>query len=111
MQQKHITEKIKKFKKMSDHTLKRLTKKFFSPKGSANRLKTTDSEGRLGRKHERSECLAAICRPFHIERYADLFTSFKIINEYNNCYILVEKKFKIMNEYNKTKNSNRQKNS
>ena len=42
---------------MSDHTLKRLTKKFFSPKGSANRLKTTDSEGRLGRKHERSECL------------------------------------------------------
>ena len=40
---------------MSDHTLKRLTKKFFSPKGSANRLKTTDSEGRLGRKHERCE--------------------------------------------------------
>ena len=40
---------------MSDHTLKRLTKKFFSPKGSANRLKTTDSEGRLGRKDERFE--------------------------------------------------------
>ena len=64
MQQKHITEKNKKLKKnkkkqkMSDHTLKRLTKKFFSPTGSANRLKTTDSEGRLGRKHERSECLA-----------------------------------------------------
>ena len=48
---------------MSDHTLKRLTKKFFSPTRSTNRLKTTDSEGRLGRKHERSECLAEI----HIE--------------------------------------------
>ena len=42
---------------MSDHTLKRLTKKFFSPKGSANRLKTTDSEGRLGRKHKKKQIL------------------------------------------------------
>ena len=73
---------------MSDHTLKRLTKKFFSPKGSANRLKTTDSEGRLGRKHERSECLTD----------SDV-----------NQFSYREKKFKIMNEYNKTKNSNRQK--
>ena len=71
---------------MSDHTLKRLTKKFFSPKGSANRLKTTDSEGRLGRKHERSEWLT-------------------------DSAFISRKKFKIMNEYNKTKKSNRQKNS
>ena len=35
---------------MSDHTLKRLTKKFFSPKGSANRLKTTDSEASARQK-------------------------------------------------------------
>ena len=65
---------------MSDHTLKRLTKKFFSPKGSANRLKTTDSEGRLGRKHARGE---SMCKPFHIaldmktdsyrSRYVNLF--------------------------------------
>ena len=72
---------------MSDHTLKRLTKKFFSPKGSTNRLKTTDSEGRLGRKHGRCE---------------SVFISGDV-----NQFSYREKKFKIMNEYNKTKNSNR----
>ena len=63
---------------MSDHTLKRLTKKFFSPTRSANRLKTTDSEGRLGRKHERSECLtdcSHICELFVHVRIVRIFTN------------------------------------
>ena len=73
---------------MSDHTLKRLTKKFFSPKGSVNRLKTTDSEGRLGRKHERCESV-----------FISNQLKFKIMN-ITRQKILTEKKFKIMNEYN-----------